>query len=67
MGEDDRRGVMRERGLHDFPRINAGLGQRAAEELVAGDDAVLSVKEDAHEYFVAAVVSLRSTRNDDCR
>ena len=44
VGEDDRGGVVRERLLDDLPRVDAGLGERAAEQLVGGEQAMLAVE-----------------------
>ncbi len=54
MRENHRRGVMLERALHDLARVNARLGQRAVEQLLAGDDAMLRVQEKHHEYLLFA-------------
>ena len=52
MSEDHGGGVGSERRLHNFPRVDAGLRQCAAERLVEFDDAVLHIKPDAHEDLV---------------
>src|SRR5712671_4354262 len=54
MSENHRRGVMLERALHDLARVNARLGQRAVEQLLAGDDAMLRVQKKHHEYLLFA-------------
>ena len=42
-------------GLDDFARVDAGLRQRAAEQLLAREHAVLRVEQQADEDFVLAV------------
>src|SRR6267154_5634158 len=54
MRENHRRRVMLERALHDLARVNARLGQRAVEQLLAGDDAMLRVQEKHYEYLLLA-------------
>src|SRR5450759_3847618 len=52
VGEDDGGRVVRERRLDHLARVHAGLGEGAAEQLVARDDAVLRVHEHDDEDFV---------------
>ena len=52
VGEDHRRGVAGERRLDDLARIDAGLRQRAAEELLGGEQPVLAVEEEPDEDLV---------------
>ena len=56
MGEDHGGGVVRQGDLDHLARINARLGQGAAEQLVAGNHAMLCIEEYAHEHFVPAVM-----------
>ena len=50
--EDHRRGVVGERRLEHLARVDAGLRQRAAEQLLGGEQAVLAVEEQRHEGLV---------------
>ena len=52
MGEDHRRRVDDEAPLDDFPRIHTGLCQGAAKHFLGLEDAILSIEEQDHEYFV---------------
>src|SRR5258708_27578468 len=54
MRENHRRGVMLERALHDLARADARLGQRAVEQLLAGDDSMLRVQENHPAYLLLA-------------
>jgi hypothetical protein len=57
MRKDDCRGVMRERLLHDFPRVHARAVYRAAEQLFEGNQTVPVVQMQTAENFVGAVRS----------
>ena len=52
VGQDHRRGVAHQGTLDDLARIDAGLGQGAAEQLLCGDHAVLRIEEQGHEDLV---------------
>src|SRR4051812_46502347 len=57
--EDHRRCIVRERGLDDLARINAGLGERAAKSLVKRSHPVLGVKPDANEDLMLATAQCK--------
>ena len=60
VGEDDAGSVMTQRVLHDFPRIDARLRERAAEKLLRFDHSVLRIEEDAEEAFVPEVLHAKA-------
>src|SRR5262245_48650599 len=55
VGEDHRGGIAAESLFHDLARINAGLGESAAERFLGSDDLVLRVEPDADEHFMLPV------------
>src|SRR5882762_9393669 len=54
MRENHGRRVMPQGALHYLARVNARLGQGAAEQLLVRDDAMLRVEEQYHEDFLLA-------------
>ena len=44
--------IVREGFLHDFARINTGVGEGAAEEFFAGDQAVFDIEEQDDKGFM---------------
>jgi len=53
VGEDDRGGIVVQGALDDFAGVHAGLGEGAAKQFFAGDDAVLRVEKETEENFMA--------------
>ena len=53
--EDDRGGVVSQRGLDDLAWINTGLGQRTAEHRIGGEQAMLAVEEQHDKRFMRQV------------
>ena len=51
-GDEVRGGVVDEASLDDFPRIHAGLRQRAAKHFLGLEDPVLRIQEQDHENFI---------------
>jgi hypothetical protein len=64
MGQDHSCGVVPEGFLHDFARVHRCAVDRAAEQVLAGDQSVTVVEVDQREDFVLALrkVPRRSTR-----
>src|SRR6267378_3178843 len=60
MSEDHGGGIGSERRLYNFPQIDAGLRQGAAEWLLERDNPVLRVKPDADEHFVRTTAKCQS-------
>jgi hypothetical protein len=52
--EDHGRGIVRESRLHDLARMNRGAVDRAAEEILNGDQAMAAVQVQCAENFVVA-------------
>ena len=52
VGEDHRSGIVCERSLDDFSRIDTGLSQCAAEHFLGGDEFVLRVEKQDNECLV---------------
>ena len=55
VGQDDGRGIARQRLLDHFARVHAGAVHRAAEQLVEADQAMPAVEKQAAEHLVWAV------------
>lgn len=54
VGEDHGGRISAQGGFDDFTRVDAGLGQRAAEQFLGRDHTVLRVEEQRDEYLVLA-------------
>src|SRR5215475_8655569 len=59
MGENERRGIVRQSLAQHLPRMYPGTVDRAAEELLEGDEAVAVVEKQAAEDFVGSIAQLR--------
>src|SRR5436190_102507 len=54
VGEDDRCGIVPQRCLDDFARVDGRLGECAAKQLLACNHSVLRIEPETHEDFVLA-------------
>ena len=52
VGENERGGVMMQRALQHFARVNARLVQRPVKQFLGGDHPILLIAEDADENFL---------------